>query len=402
MELPYVIPPSRMRAAEPEPIVVKGKEKGRRLAVLTEGLDHFRNKTAIALLRFCPNDVVCVIDTHHAGQDLDKMLGVGKGIPVVATAIEAVALGCKYLVIGVATPGGFLPKELRPLVYDAIRNRVGIISGLHESVGGDPNLASLSARHAVEVINLRAVPDDENFIGTGMARSTKAFRVLTVGTDCNIGKTTTTMRLEQCLRKLKARTRVVPTGQDGILLHGRGLCIDRCIADFASGAVERLVLRESKDVDLLLIEGQDSILSPCYSAVAISLLHGSCPDAMVLCHMPSRANHRHTDVPIPSLERYRSLYEAMLAPLHPGKVVAISVNTVGLNQRDAEAAIARAEKDTGLPAADPVRQGEAGIKRLADTILAAAKAAGRPVGKLHAGKSNKVDTRPGKRRNGAA
>nr|MBA3686909.1 DUF1611 domain-containing protein [Planctomycetota bacterium] len=323
-----------------QPQVPKGKQDGRRLAVLTDGIDAFRNKTAIALLRFRPHDVVCVIDTKHAGMNLEKLTGVGHGIPVVGSALDAVKLGAKHLVIGVATPGGYLPSELRPVVYEAIRNRVGIISGLHESVGGDPNLTSLAARHAVDIINLRKIPDEEPCIGTGAARASKAFRVLTVGTDCNIGKTTTTLMLERAMRSRKLRTRYVATGQDGVLVKGRGICIDRTIADFASGAVERLVVRESKGVDLLLVEGQDSILSPCYAAVSIALLHGTCPDAMVLCHMPSRTHHRHTDVPIPSLAHYGHMYEAMLAPLHPGKVVAISLNTQGMSETQAQAALA--------------------------------------------------------------
>ena len=348
------------------------KERGRHLAVIIDAsLDQFRNKTAIALLRFCPYDVVCVVDARHAGMDIAQLLGVGRGIPVVASALDAVKLGARHLVIGVATPGGYLPAELRPVVYEAIRNRVGIISGLHESMGGDPNLTSLAARHAVELINLRAISDEEHTIGTGLARGCKAFRVLTVGTDANIGKTTTTLMIERALRARKVRARFVATGQDGILISGRGQCIDRCIADFASGAAERLVLREAKGVDLLMIEGQDAILSPCYSGVSISLLHGSCPDAMVLCHQPSRANHRHTDVPIPPLDQYRAAYEMMLAPLHPGKVIAISLNTMGLDEAAARKAIAKATAETGLPAADPVREGEAGIARLTDAVLAA-------------------------------
>lgn len=355
-----------------DPELPDGKERGRRLAVLMEAHpDAFRNKTALTLLRFCPQDVVCVIDPGRG--DGSMLEGVVKDIPVVSTALDAVKLGAKALVIGVATPGGYLPTELRPTVYDAIRLRLSIISGLHESAAGDPNMASLAARHAVELVNLRKVPDDEMVVGTGKARGTEAFRVLVVGTDASIGKTTTLLMLERWLRRRGdgLKTRWVATGQDGILVKGRGVCIDRCIADFASGAVERLVLHEAKGADLLLVEGQDAILSPCYSAVALSLLHGSCPDAMVLCHQPTRTKHRHSDVPIPSLQHYRQLYEAMLAPLHPGRVVAISLNTIGLDDGQAARAVAEATAATGLPAADLVREGEAGVARIAEAIIAA-------------------------------
>lgn len=345
----------------------------RRLALLTQGgLDIYRNKTAMGMLRFRPEDVVCVIDAKHAGQDLLRLTGVGGGIPIVASVQEAIALGISWLVIGVATPGGTLPDALKPQVYDAIRHRIGVISGLHESVNGDPNLVALSARFAVELVNLRKVSDEEGHIGKAHARQTKAYRVLTVGTDANIGKTTTALELERQFKARRINARYVCTGQDGKLITGRGVCIDRVISNFASGAVEQLVMHEGRSADLLLIEGQDSILSPPYSGVALALLHGSCPDAMILCHAPTRTMHRHTDVPIPPLAVYRRLYEDMLAPLHPGKVVAISLNTMGLDDGQARAAIAAAAKDTGLPAADPVRDAD-GCRVLADAVLAAWK-----------------------------
>ncbi len=350
----------------------------RRLALLTQGgLDIYRNKTAMGMLRFRPADVVCVIDPKHAGQDLGKLTGVGSGIPIVATVVEAIRLGMQWLVIGVATPGGFLPDALKPQVYEAIRNRIGVISGLHESVNGDPNLVSLSARYAVELVNLRKVSDDENHIGVAGARRTKAFRVLTVGTDANIGKTTTALELERHLRARGYNARYVPTGQDGKLITGRGVCIDRVIANFASGAVERLVIHEARSADILVIEGQDSILSPPYSGVSLAILHGSCPDAMVLCHAPMRTEHRHTDVPIPPLPIYRQLYEQLLSPLHPGKVVAVSLNTMGMDEQAASASLAGAERACGLPTADVVREGAGeGTRRLADALLAHARACG--------------------------
>jgi uncharacterized NAD-dependent epimerase/dehydratase family protein len=345
-----------------------------RLAVLTEGsLDIFRNKTAMNLLRFRPQDVVCVVDTKHAGGDLEKLTGTGAGIPIVASAAEAVRMQAQWLVIGVATPGGFLPPSLRPHVYEAIRNRIGVISGLHESVDGDPNLATLAARHAVELVNLRKV-GEEHSISTGKARKVKALRLLTVGTDTNIGKTTTTLSLARHLKAMKVPARMVATGQDGILITGRGLCIDRVISDFCGGAVEKLILHEAKGVDLLVIEGQNSILSPCYSGSALSLLHGSCPDAMILCHAPARTEMRHTDVPIPPLSTFIALYEALLKPLHPGKVVSIALNTLGMEPEHAAKVAAAAARETGLPVADPVRDGEAGCARLLAPVLAMAKA----------------------------
>lgn len=347
----------------------------RKLAVLTEGTrDIYRNKTALGLLRFRPEDVVCVIDSAHAGADLSHLPGIDAKIPVVGNVEQAIALGMEWLVIGVNTPGGFLPDTIRPHVYEAIRHRIGVISGLHESVHGDPNLVALAARHAVELVNLRATPDDR-IVSTGKARGTKAFRLLTVGTDANIGKTTVALTLQRHLsatRSYKTKARFVSTSQDGILITGRGVAVDRMISDFAGGMVEQLVLEEDHHgADLLVIEGQNSILSPCYSGTSISLVHGSCPDAMVLCHNPKRAFLRHTDAPMPPLATYIDLYERILAHVHPGKIVAIALNTMELTPEEAKAAMAAVAEETGLPVADVIREGDEGCKRIAAAVLAA-------------------------------
>ncbi len=356
----------------------------RRLAVITEGTrDIYRNKTALGLLRFRPEDVVCVIDSAHAGTDLSHLPGIDAKIPVVGSIHDAIALGIEWLVIGVNTPGGFLPDTIRPHVYDAIRNRIGVISGLHESVNGDPNLVSLSARYAVELVNLRATPDDR-LVSTGKARETKAFRLLTVGTDANIGKTTVALTIERHLNRTKAyktKARFVSTSQDGILITGRGVAVDRMISDFAGGMVEELVLEEDRrGADVLVIEGQNSILSPCYSGTSISLVHGSCPDAMVLCHNPRRTLLRHTDAPVPPLTTYIDLYERVLAHVHPGKVVAIALNTLELTPEEAAEALAKAAAETGLPVADVIREGDAGCRRIVAAVLQARQAKPRPAG----------------------
>ena len=359
--------------------VAKQQRPARRLALLTDSkLEMFRHKTAMGLLRYCPEDILCVIDPENAGKDVGELAGIGRGVPIVASVEAALALKPDYLVIGVATPGGYLPAEIRQEVYTAIKNRIGVISGLHEGLHTDPNIASLAARHAVDLIDLREVSEDEVHIGTGKARSTRAARILTVGTDCNLGKMTTALNLEMHLRQRNIRARFVATGQNGILIKGRGVCIDRVIADFTSGAVERLLLREEQNMDMLIVEGQGSILSPPFSGVSMGLLHGSCPDAMVLCHRHKREFHRNSDVAIPPLKEYVALYNAMLKPLHDGTVEAINLNTSGLTAEEAEAACKEAEDETGLPCVDVVGDSGGGVKRLSDTIIAACQKRNKP------------------------
>lgn len=345
----------------------------RKLGVLIEDArDLYRNKTAMALLRFRPEDVLCVIDptrTHDEDEILHK---VAPQVPIIGDVSEAIALGIEWLVVGVVTPGGFMPDILRPQVYAAIRARIGIITGLHQSFQ-DPNLIALSARYAVEVVNLRKTPEFERVIATGKARGTRARRVMTVGTDANIGKTTAALSIERFInaeRPRRQKAAFVSTSQDGRLVTGRGVAIDRVIADFAAGWTERLVLEADTGADLLIIEGQNSVLSPYSGGTALSLLHGACPDAMILCHNPTRTLLRHTDVPVPALSDYIKVYEALIAPLHRGKVVAISLNTVEMDERTALAAIKAAAKATGLPCADPVRQGVEGCRILAEPLYA--------------------------------
>lgn len=343
----------------------------RYLALLTEGFEIFRNKTTMGMLRYCPEDVTCVIDSTHAGQDLHELTGLGEGIPIVESVQEAQQYGPEYLVIGVTTPGGFLPEEVRTHVYKAIRAKMGVISGLHEGLNADPNIASLSCRHAVELIDLREVPEEETFISSGRATETRAVRVLTVGTDCNLGKMTTSIQMEMFMRnRMRIRARFVATGQNGMLIKGRGVCVDRVISDFAAGAVERLMLREDEDMDILIVEGQGAILSPPFSGVSMSLLHGSLPDAMILCHRAGRKVHRNSEVPIPPVVEYVEHYNRMLQPLHKdGRVVAISVNTQGMTDAEAQKHLDRIREDTGLPTADVVREGHPGCKRLVQAVL---------------------------------
>jgi uncharacterized NAD-dependent epimerase/dehydratase family protein len=358
----------------------KDKGGGRHMAVLIDhSLDTFKNKTAVALLRFRPHEVVCVIDPGYVGGDLNRMLGSGSDVPVVGNVDDAIELGATQLVIGVATPGGFLPPELRPIVYDAIRHRMNIISGLHSSIDGDPNLASLAARHAVEITNVRRVSALTNLVGSGKARHGHAFRLLTVGTDPNSGKTTTSLMLERWFLDRKVKLRFVATGQDGMLVKGRGVCVDRCITDFASGAVESLVMHEARGRDLVVVEGPDALMSPCYSPVAMAVLHGTCPDAMILCHVPTRKLHRHTDVPIAPLADHIAAYELLVKHIHPAKVVAISMNTMGMDDDEAAEVLAKTAAETGLPVADPVREGEAGAARLGNAVAAIAAACGKPL-----------------------
>jgi len=199
--------------------------------------------------------------------------------------------------------------------------------------------------------------------------------VLTVGTDCNVGKMTAQLQLIRALNARGVRTRFVATGQTGIMIEGWGIAVDAVVADFIAGAAERITVEGAKDADVVLVEGQGSINHPGYSGVTLGLLHGSCPEAMILCHQSSReyiGDYRRASwLRIPPLSEYVRLYETIGGAVHPTKVVGIALNTYDLDEAAARKACADAARETGLPATDPVRFDPA---PLVDAVIAARNA----------------------------
>jgi uncharacterized NAD-dependent epimerase/dehydratase family protein len=231
-------------------------------------------------------------------------------------------------------------------------------NGLHSFLGDDPLLASKSKASGRKIFDLRKAPADLP-IASGAAKAVEPYVVLTVGTDCNVGKMTAQLQLARELNASGLRTRFVPTGQTGIMIEGWGIAVDAVVADFIAGAAERLVLQASDDADVVLVEGQGSINHPGYSAVTLGLMHGSCPDAMILCHQTTRqyiGDYREAAwLRIPPLAEYIRLYETMGSVVHPTKVLGISLNTYDMSEDAARRACEAASRETGLPATDPVR-----------------------------------------------
>jgi D-glutamate N-acetyltransferase len=202
--------------------------------------------------------------------------------------------------------------------------------------------------------------------------------VLTVGSDCAIGKMTATCELDLEARKRGLRSVFVPTGQTGIAIAGWGIAVDAVVSDFLAGAAERLVVEGGTRGDLLWVEGQGAILHPIYSGVTVGLMHGSAPHLYVLCHEVGRTvvEGDATASPIPSLGELIELHERMSLRLRPAKVACIALNSSPVSEDEARAAIARAEDETGLPADDPVRFGAA---KLLDAVLDPTRVAREPV-----------------------
>lgn len=329
------------------------------------------SKTANSIIRFQPDRVVAVLDRRHAGKTSQDVIGAGGGIPVVGSMREGLALGATSVLIGIAPIGGQLPDEWRAWLLEAIEGGCNIVSGLHTFIGDDPVLAEAARKHGRRIDDLRKPPEHLP-VASGRAKKTEALRVLTVGTDCNVGKMTAQLRLVDGLRERGLRTSFVATGQTGIMIEGWGIAVDAVVADFIAGAAEQITLQGAKDADVVLVEGQGSINHPGYSGVTLGLLHGSCPDAMILCHQATRehiGDYRPDGwLKIPALSEYVRLYETIAGTVHPSKVIGIALNTFDLSDEDAKAACEAAAKDTGLPATDPVRFD---AKPLIDAIVGA-------------------------------
>jgi uncharacterized NAD-dependent epimerase/dehydratase family protein len=336
-----------------------------RILILADGeLGVFSAKTATSLIRYRPTEVVGVLDRAHAGRTTREVLGVAAAVPIVGTLAEGLSLRPNTLVIGIAPQGGQLPAAWRPILAGALRAGLTIISGLHVFIADDPEFAELARQSGAAIVDLRRPPADQP-IGHLRAREVRARRVLTVGTDCNVGKMVAALELTASAQRRGHSARFLATGQTGMLISGGGVTLDRVPGDFMAGFVEKLVV-EAEAAELLFIEGQGCLLHPAYSGVTLSLLHGSLPDAMVLVHHAGRTQFRNQDAAIPPLTDWVRRYEDALAPLHPSRVVGIAINPYGLTPDQAAKAVRDAEAETGLPAVDVVTES---ADRLLEAII---------------------------------
>lgn len=316
------------------------------------------SKTANSVIRYLPERTVGVLDRSQVGKTTQEILGFGGGIPVVGSMKAGLALGPTAVLIGIAPQGGRLPDEWRTWLAEALDGGCDLWSGLHTFLADDPVLAEKAKSGGRQIFDLRRPPSDLP-VASGAAKTVDPYVVLTVGTDCNVGKMTAQLQLTRQLNAAGLRTRFVPTGQTGIMIEGWGIAVDAVVADFVAGAAERLVLQGSEDADVVLVEGQGSINHPGYSAVTLGLLHGSCPDGLILCHQTTReyiGDYREAAwLRIPPLSQYIRLYESMGSTVHPTRVIAISLNTYDMTEDAARQACEAATRETGLPATDPVR-----------------------------------------------
>jgi len=347
-------------------------------ALLVEGAtDIFQAKTASALLRYRPTDVKFLIDGVHSVEK-PNIFSSAPNVNVIKSITQA-KNQVDALIICLVLPKGNVPIKWIEEITSALKSDIDVINPLHIDFGTLSAISSALGGVSADsteyktvfnsskagIYNIRVVPKDLELFSLKVL-NTRAKRVLTVGSDCNIGKMLTTLELDKLAKKRGLDSGFIATGQIGILIKGSGIAIDRVICDFLPGAVERLILAE-KDRDILFVEGQGSIFQPLYSGVTLGLIHGTAPDAMVFCHVPSRKKLRYTDIDIPDYKTMIRMHEEIASIVNKTKIVGISLNCFDLTDQQAMSAIKFAEDQTGLPATDPVKFGsEKIIKAVTD------------------------------------
>lgn len=339
-----------------------------RVAVLLhEGIRGTQGKTGLALVRYRPGTIAVVIDHQCAGESFRALTGIPCDPPIVASVSEALAYQPTVLAIGIAPSGGALPTAWFAELQQALTAGLSIVNGLHTRMSAIPEFQTL-LRKDQWIWDVRQEPQGLK-VGSGAARSLSCLRILTVGTDMGVGKMATSLELNRAAEKRGLRSKFLGTGQAGIMIAGDGIPLDAIRVDFASGAVEQLVMRYGEEYELLHIEGQGSLMSPA-STATLPLIRGSQATHLILVHRAGQTHLRtFPDFPIPPLKQVIQVYETVAAAggaFAPAHVVGIALNTAHLEESAAIAAIAQVQQETGLPCTDPVRLG---ADLLLDAIL---------------------------------
>ncbi len=340
-------------------------EAHNKIAVFAEGcMGDLDAKMAEGVLRYIENTVACVVDSNSAGKTVKDVCAVPSDVPIVGTIHEALDLEADTLVLGTAPSGGRIPDSWWSALDEATAGGMSIVNGLHDKLADRyPNLTG----QGQWVWDIRTLKGPAPEIAAARAAFLNNKRVLMIGTDMAIGKMTAGLEIYKWLREQNPSTAFLATGQTGVTITGRGIPLDAYKVDHASGAVEQLVLGAA-DKDIVIIEGQGSLLNPG-STATLPLMRGSCANHLILCHKAGKTTVEIAEntVPIPPLRDFIALNEAVATAcgsLTKATTIGIAVDTRGLDDRSARAALSDIEDETGLPAQDLVRFGPEKLAKL--------------------------------------
>lgn len=316
------------------------------LLFLGDAPDRLAAKVALGVAQWRPESCVgqfrmpdCQADTGLADMTIEQ-------------AREA---GAQTVIVGVANRGGIIAQSWLSHLVEAANLGMDIAAGLHNRLNDEPTLTAAAAENGTALFDVRH-PTETFPVGNGAKRTGK--RLLPVGTDCSVGKMYTALALEKALHEIGVKATFRATGQTGILITGQGVSVDAVVSDFIAGSVEQLA--PDNDADHWdLIEGQGSLFHPSFAGVSMGLLHGAQPDALVLCHEPTRTHMRGLpEYPLPSLEDCIEMNLSAARLTNPqARFVGVSINTAALDDAESRQILADTEARLGLPCVDPVRTG---------------------------------------------
>lgn len=330
-----------------------------RVAILLHGgLKGSTGKTGLSLLRYGDYPIVAVIDQTCTGESVPQLTGIPREVPVVSTVREALVCDPQVLAIGIAPSGGALPDPWREEIAEAVTHGLSIVNGLHTPMAVDPYLQS-HLQPGQWIWDLRQEPPGLS-VGTARANALGCRRVLTVGTDMAVGKMSTGIELHRSALDRGLRSKFLATGQTGMMLFGDGIPLDAVRVDFASGAVEQIVMQHGPNHDILFIEGQGSLLHPS-STATLPLIRGAQPTHLILVHRAGQTHiHNLPTISLPPLREVIRLYESVAqasASFTKARIAAVGLNTFHLCETEARDRIKEVMQITGLPCTDPIRFG---------------------------------------------
>ena len=328
-----------------------------RVALYMEGYIHSEYvKMGLGVIRYLQNPIVGIIDSNHAGRNINQEYSIDRDIPIYKKLDQVIDQGAEVLILGIAPSGGKIPDTWHSVIKKALNSGLSIINGLHDSLG--PSFSNLIQNPTQWIWDVR-VPQFTPKIASGRAAKLTNKRLLMIGTDMACGKMTAGLEIYRWAKNNQIDTAFVATGQIGITLMGSGIPLDALKVDHACGAVEQMVVNHSER-SLVVVEGQGSLLHPG-SAATLPLMRGACPTHMILCHRADKTTLRNPkSIKIPDLRDFIALNETLASVAgtygNP-KVVGIALNTVNLPEKEAKKYIINLESELKIPVTDVLRFG---------------------------------------------
>jgi uncharacterized NAD-dependent epimerase/dehydratase family protein len=326
----------------------------RRIVILSDGhTNPITAKTASCVVRYKPDEVVALLDTTQPGRTAQELLGVGGNIPVISKLADAP--NANTLMIGIAPSGGKLPAAWKKIILEAVERGMNIVSGLHDFISNDAEIAAAAARRGVKIYDVRK--NNERDVSNRKGLREDCLRIHTIGQDCSVGKMLASVEITLGLKRRGYDAKFVATGQTGIMIEGDGCPVDCVVSDFVNGAVEKLVLANQHH-DILVVEGQGSLSHPRYSAVTAGLLHGCMPHGMIMVYEAGRTHvHGMEYIPLTPLATLVEAYELLASLAMPSRVIGVAVNSRLLTPDEAERERERVRRELGVPVCDAIRNG---------------------------------------------